>query len=255
MNLKNLTAAEMVSISSAWVMPKNPARVALDGIPLVAAIVQRIETVHRTLVETQPASTAAAEAQISELATSVDAEHDNCARAIDLILNGFALCAPTQEKATEIHHLHDILLPDGLLVIRGSYRDEAGQADLLAKRLNDTSKAKLKKLPIPGGNVMDLVERWMTLAKELGQLENKRAALAQPSAKQTSAGDVVKARNEWIRTVNALVSMIELADVDDATANLLLGSLRDTERRAARRSSRRDAKEDPSGNSSETPPS
>ncbi len=236
MNLKRLTIAEMVAISGAWVAPKSKARAALEGIPLVAPFFTHLVEAHRALVETQPSSEGTVKlTEISEKEASVDADHDDCVRAIDLILSGFALCASSPEKSVELQHIRSILLPDGLSIVQRSYRDEAGQADLLDKRLDASTKAKLKKLPIPGGNMLELVERWMGYARELGELESQRALLAQSCLGKASAATAVAARNGWIRSVTALLSLLGFANIDSETKDMLLGSLRDAEGRAARR--------------------
>ena len=51
----------------------------------------------------------------------------------------------------------------------------------------------------------------------------------------TTPKENLAARNKWIRAINALVSNLDLAETDDATLALVLGPLREAERRAERR--------------------
>jgi hypothetical protein len=62
---------------------------------------------------------------------------------------------------------------------------------------------------------MELVNQWLGVAKQLGDLEEERARLSQPSS--SGAAEVNNARIGWVRVANALLANAELVGLDDDT--------------------------------------
>jgi hypothetical protein len=78
-------------------------------------------------------------------------------------------------------------------------------------------------------NLLDLVNNWLGVAKQIGDLEDERGRLTPPP---TASADINSARLAWIRIVNALVANAELANLDATTAHLLFAPLRAAEKAA-----------------------
>jgi hypothetical protein len=233
MALKQFTTGEMITISEPWIRQGSPQRKALAALPELEPVLTKVEQAHEQLLATQP-SPAAQDARRGE-ADKTDARHDHLARASDTLMTGFTLAAETEADAQSLANLHAVLLPNGLTIVQRSYREEAGEARMLHKRLTDEHRALLKDLPLPGKrNLLQLVEEWIATGMELGRIEDARAA-QQPAPEATTAADVVRARNTWIRAVNALMSMADLHEVSASTKQLLFQPLWDTDRSASRR--------------------
>jgi hypothetical protein len=69
-------------------------------------------------------------------------------------------------------------------------------------------------VPLRRGHLLECVEDWRAAAERLGELEEERARLEQPTGPSTGK-QTVDARNAWIRVVNAFVGMGALAELDE----------------------------------------
>ncbi len=246
MAVKALTTGEMITISEPWVTKGTAQYKALAAIAELVPVLKKVEEAHKALLATQPPQPSARVATITLQLAESDTRHDQLTRAIDAVMTGFTLTAQDADHAAQLVSLHDKLLPDGLALIQKSYREEAGAGRLLQKRLDDADRAALKKLVLPGSrSVLGLVEDWIDSALTLGKLEDARAAEQGVPAGMTS-GDLIRARNAWIRAVNALRSMAELHEVDDATTQLVFNALWAAERAASRRKARKTGDTQPS---------
>jgi hypothetical protein len=233
MALKQFTTGEMITISEPWIRKGSPQRKTLTALPELEPVLAKVEQAHEQLLATQP-SPVAQDALRGE-ADKKDARHDRLARASDTLMTGFTLAAETEADAQSLADLHAVLLPNGLTIVQRSYREEAGEARMLKKRLTDEHRALLKNLPLPGRrHMLQLVEEWIATGIELGKIEDERAA-KQAAPQAVKAADVVRARNTWIRAVNAFMSMADLHEVPDDTKQLLFQPLWDTDRSASRR--------------------
>ena len=236
MALKRLTTAEMVQITGPWIEATSKAKTALLGKPLLAALVPQIEAAHAALHGAQGTPDDPKLETLKGEAATLDQKHDTIIRGVHMVLSGLALLAANEDAANKILAVRDFLLPDGLSAIQGTYRAEAGAAELLATRLAaDASTAgALKDIPVHGKSVNDFVESWIATARELGKNEDARAQLA-PSAGPSDGAKLVEARNLWIRTVNGVVAMGQLAGLDADADRLIFSPLRDAEKTADRR--------------------
>lgn len=240
MAYKRLTTGEMIQLSGPWVTPGTQPYKVLRSIPETAVVMPRLAGAHEMLLGMQPVLDGdGLLARLTGQATALDASHDGFARAVNMIISGFALL-PTLDPAMveALGRLRDLVLPDGLTIVQRSYREEAGAARMLATRLTGDARAQLRKLHTPGGTLEEIVEQWMATAHKLGEVEDQRARAMEQAALGPAAADVVKGRNQWIRAVTAIVTGLELAEVDAATAAIILGPLRDAERTADRRAGR-----------------
>jgi hypothetical protein len=164
-----------------------------------------------------------------EREAALDAEHDDIVSGIHGALTALARVSAA---STELLRLRDGLFPEGLSHMHKTYRGEAGHGAIVESRLDADLKGRLKAVNLHDKNLLDLTQRWLTIAKELGAAEDERARLEpQPS----SAADLNNARLGWIRIMNALVANAELVGLDEETERLIFGPLRAAEKSAGNR--------------------
>jgi len=227
MALKRLTAQEMVQLSTPWVTASDPARAVLERVPLLAALIPQITAAHSALfaIQVEPGDPKAK--ILSDAAATLDATHDGLVRGIHGTLTVLAQVSSASE---ELLRLRDLLLPEGLTHTQLTYRGEAGHAALVASRLDDALRARLKSIVLHDKNLLELVETWLATATQLGALEEQRARLSAPAA--TTAAQVSAARMTWVRVANALVANSELVGLDNDSDRKLFAALRAAERTA-----------------------
>jgi hypothetical protein len=225
MALKRLTAQEMVQLSAPWVRAGDPARAALEKVPLLAALLPQITAAHRTLFVVEVQRDDAKAKSLSEAAATLDAKHDELTRGI---YSALTMLSEIAGSSDELLRIRDRLLPDGLMHTKLTYRGQAGHAALVSSRLDDLLRARLKGIVLHDKNLLDLVEAWLATAKELGILEEQRARISAPA--ETTAANVNDARMTWVRVVNALLANAELVQLDHDSDRLLFAALRVAER-------------------------
>jgi DNA-binding TFAR19-related protein (PDSD5 family) len=246
MALKRLYTGEMVSLSGPLTKGDHPDRQVLAGIPATAALLPELDSAHGSLLSTQvkpEAQTRLAAIILAE--KSLDVRHDDLIRGVSGLLTSLAYLTPDAELAARVLHVLSVLLPDGLDAVTKSYREEAGQAALLESRLTPADVALLKRIKLLEGTAHDAVKEWMSVGAQLGALEDERAGL--PETSGPAPADVVTARNRWIRTINAMRSVLDLVSADHPGVVKLLSRITEAERKADRRIASAEAAQVPSG--------
>lgn len=242
MALKNLSVEEMVKISEAWVAPDNPAHEALTNVERLKGLLPDIQSAHEAIFAVVPKPNDPRQAEIARLAAEEDAVHDALARGIYGYLTELSLL---DDDAASLIALRDQLMPEGLSkAIHNTYRGQAGFAKLLGDRLTPDAQSKLRALPVGQGSLMDRVNVWLAAGDRLGALEEERGRLEAAQGPSFGAR-AVAARNGWIRAVNALIAVAELAELDPNTDRVVFGPLRDAETKAEQRAARRVAANTP----------
>lgn len=227
MAIKRLTAQEMVQLSTPWVNPNDQAGIALAKLPLLAGLLPQLKAAHEAIFAAQVATEDPRAKALSQAEAELDATHDALTRGIYGSLTMLAEFSPSAE---ELLRLRDMLLPEGLEHTRKTYRGEAGHAALIAARLDDGVRARLKSVTLHDKNLLDVVNAWLAAAHKLGELEEERARLTAPAA--TSAAQLNDARIAWIRVTNALVANAELVKLDKEDDRILFSALRAAARTA-----------------------
>lgn len=237
MALRDLTTPTMVVLSASWLDP-DAERPVLESLSQAGALLPSLDKAHKGLLHSQSTGDSAS-AEIAALqlrAAIVDAVHDHKARGSYGLLTALAEIADEPATGARYIALRDKLYPDGLELVRWSYTDEAGDAKLVDKRLTPEDKEFLKAIPIPHGTLYDVHMARVKAGKELGEIEKQRTALEKQAPGAPTAADGARARNLWIRTVNALLSLLELEEkLSEGDRDRLLAPLRRAEQKAARR--------------------
>lgn len=242
MSGKKLTNDEMVRTSKSWLDESSARHLAIRSNAHLAPFLPHIQDAHEGLSEvTQPVVDDGALQFVTVKQAGADVRHDSLIRGSFGLLTAMAeLAGLESEEATKLIALRDFLLPDGLMSVSKTYRGEAGQADQLRKRLGDVPM-KLDQIIVgPKKNKRDLgmvVEEWLDLAQQLGDLEDEKADLLRPGVPREDAATVANARHAWIRTVNAMLATAEFLQLPTETMNTIFGALMEAERVADRRGS------------------
>lgn len=239
MAFKNLQTEEMLQVSSTWTDLQSAARAAIVSIPDLSAKLPRIDEIHLLLAAAAQPSKNPRLDEISAEEVKIDLRHDSIIRGVFGYLTSTAELLGGDAGA-DLIQLRDLLIPDGLPSQQKTYRAQAGQAQQLASRLTPAVKARTNAIFIGQGpaqkSLTEYVEEWIALGKQLGEREDEKGRLLAEQSELASGSSLVKARNRWIRVVNALVADGELAELAPATEALVFGPLRDAEKKADARS-------------------
>jgi hypothetical protein len=229
MAYRYLTLEEQYQVSTPWVTVGDPARVAIEKTPLLVPQLPKLQTAHDSIAALRGREDPKQQS-IAQLELQVDHRHDTLVSGIYKSLSMLSVLSPAKE---ELLSLRDWLFPNGLSHTRLSYRGEAGHAALVASHLDDAMTARLKAVNLHDQSLFDLVQQWFAAAKQLGDLEEQKARLAE--VPPTMAGEVQAARMAWVRAVKLFVANAEAAELDADTDNLLFSALRAAERAAEAR--------------------
>lgn len=221
----------MVQISESWLDPNRdrPKWLAVSG---GDRLVQNIESAVQQLMASQKQHAPIRQelTAIQRKQANIDKDYDRMIRAGHGLLTALSeLCDDPQERSAYLQARGE-LFPKGLSTMQQTYAEEAGEVTLTMARLSPESIALLKKIKLPGGSFWTVVvERWAHWGKELGILDEQRRILEQSGKGKDEMGlsrtEMLNARNRWIRVVRHLESSLELADVDQAIIDALMGPL------------------------------
>ena len=239
MALLRLVSEEMVQLSAPWVTPDNEAHTIVMSVPLLAALLPQLDGAHRLLMSMIPAADSPKFKELSAAEAELDVRHDTLVRGIYGGLTSVALISASGE---ELLSLRDFLLPEGLAHTQKSYRGEAGHAALVEPRLDANTRKRLAAVTLHDRTLEALVDEWLSVAKQLGALEELKAKLVGPAG--NSALEISQARFGWIRVVKALLSNAELVPIDEDQDRVLFGALHAAELAADRRKRSRPAAAD-----------
>ncbi len=234
MALKRVYTGEMVSLSAPWAQKDHADRLLFLSIPVTAALLPQIDDAHQSLLDVQP------KAVLSDRSTAIveeqrilDVRHDNIIRGCSGVLGALVYLTKDPQLVKELVHLQEVLTPDGLTATQKTYRDESGQAALLESRLSPAHISLLKKIKTTDGTLWDAVKEWIEIGAKLGKLEDERTGIKEATG--PAPAEVVAARNKWIRTVNAVRTVLALVEADQPGVQTILNRLAETERKADRR--------------------
>jgi hypothetical protein len=181
MSLRDLSTPTMVTIIAAWLDPERE-RKDIEALKKAAFLLPTLEEMKAELLATQVSPETTTPVEISAVQkeqVEVDGIHDRKSRGIYGALTAFADLVDDPDKAAKYLALRDKMYPQGLAVVKWSYTDEAGEAELVASRLTPQDHALLKQLHYPGGKLHDAHEARIGAAHQLGDLERKKQTLVQ----------------------------------------------------------------------------
>jgi hypothetical protein len=205
--MRNFTVGEMLSVTEPWVQPGHPERVLLDNVAATAALMRFIVQLHGELIGSQSGVDAARVAGLTGELGLLDGRHDILAKAVSGVLAAYRLYHQGGPLGALLDALDQALFPDGLQIVRASYRDSAGRATLRATLLTGEQSALLSSIPVQGGTLLDWINEWNQVAERIGALSNERDTPASAAAERPVSNEV---RNRWIRTVRTVLDVLTL---------------------------------------------
>jgi hypothetical protein len=113
--------------------------------------------------------------RLSQQEAEVDAKHDALVRGI---YGSLSMLAQVSANADELLRLRDLLFPEGAAHTQKTYRGEAGHAALVSSRLDASVQARLKAVSLQEKNLLDLVNDWLGVAR---QLPGRRVRATEPA--------------------------------------------------------------------------
>jgi hypothetical protein len=229
MNLNVLPINVLLSHTDQWL--NNPELRAKISAHIVGiALLLEVERVHGRLagqVERRR-QLALALAQLTELITQLDIEHDNLARAIFLALEALIAAARDVVETTRYQRLQSLLFPEGLSIVSRSYSYEAGAMTALESRVTEADVTELAAIPVGSQSLADWYRNWVQSGKTLGRRVHERDAMNAGSARGGSATETVDiraARLECVNTMQTFLGALHLMNLTAETRERILGPL------------------------------
>ncbi len=238
MALRDLSVGQMIQVGKSWVVEEKNKNI-IAGIPKlspwVADLVKALANLQR-----QNAGRAATTSALGKVMVEQEREdgiYDRRLRGLFMLKSGLELLAP------ELNHqpgvflaLQKELFPGGQAMTMRSYADEAAEHELAPARISASSKPLLAT-SIAGTTLGGLVDTWVSSAKALDALEQKRNTLVSENEAHKSTANMRDARNAWIKAASMLETnllALDETEIDPATRNVLLAPLRRYEEMAAK---------------------
>lgn len=236
MNLRDLSAEVMLTLSDRLLDPDRDLRPIMEQDPLLNGPCDVIEQAHGQLLTIQE-KTGSNETKIQELTaemTRLDARHDRLSRGTYLTLDGCITLSEDADEELEYRALQKTLYPKGRSIGQKSYREQAGTAKRVEQTLSDADRDRLQEISFGDRTLLDAVEDWLETASAIADKEARRARLRNDrDDDRVSAEEVRKARTYWIRAINSLVNMLEFTDLDESQKSDLLANIEDAVQSAA----------------------
>ena len=227
MPYRDLRAAEMVGLSSPWSELDHADRAALMADPVIAAYIEHHgDNVHADMVTLQTDTVADRLREIMIELSRLDDRGDPLWRVIVAVLGARVHASRTADEAAEWQAVYDKVAPQGLTVVNLSYSAVAGYGEMLAGRLDDEVRAKLAAIAFADGTLLDSVEEWIAIAREIGVLEHERGRF--PNRRSL----VPRLRNRWIRMIQGLRMLVDVREVESDEIDMIFARVDRLVRRA-----------------------
>jgi hypothetical protein len=236
-----LKDSEMLAVSAALLDERRHRSLFLST-PLMAALLAEVERAHAGLLAV-PAPAPVDEATARELSAlgaegrRLDQTHDRKAIGIHVVLEGVERLADDPAAAARFARLREAMFPDGTAVVTMTWLAEAGEVERVDALLADAEvRGLLASVVVRDGvTLLDEVRAYVAAGRSLGLIASRKVALHHPEAAAPAAhgrGAAVSARDEWIQTINLVVSTAQRLRGADAAR--FAPALREVERAEAR---------------------
>lgn len=234
MAFKDMTVPQMIRITGRWL---SADRGFLEKIPELSGSLRMLQKAHDGLKAPVAAPEIDSIKQIQGEENLTDGHFDRKLRGIVMCFAAFAELVLDNAKAERFLQLSKELLPSQLSTVNLTYEEEAGTAESLETKLTDALKLELSALPTPGGRTLvDEFKDLITFGKRLGVLEDQKKKLQHELA-GTPSTDAQRrdARLLWIRTINAFLGIVDIAEISKEEREHLLEPIKSAEEVVSRR--------------------
>jgi hypothetical protein len=232
MSLRRFTIAEMISVTRPWVEIGNAERLVLESMAGSAGLLRFIEGAHVALL----ASLSDADAEqlgvlLDDLGLS-NLRHDDLARIIFYTMQTHQLLHRGKPEARAILDTQTVMFPDGLQIVRASYRESAGRAQMRSSQLNDERRTLLAGIPVQGATLLELMTEWNQVGTHLGTIQDQRATPSVGAGERPNGRQV---RDRWVRVVRAVMTALELEATERPEAGRILDRIANIQAEVGRR--------------------
>ena len=231
MALRNLSLAEMVGVSAAWIAPAGH-RAAFEGVPALAALLPEIERAHEGLVRAEsPGATGPIAEKLAKIVADAlifDSVHDQSARGGYKMLDAWIeLSGSESPEGVRYRAMRDAVYPEGTSFTGQSYVAESGHAMKTQQALEKSPelRAELRDIELfdkrtgKKRTLLEVVKAQIKAGRELGELEAKRTELLQATPDTVAQKDapltLSEGRNRWMSVTGDVVRMAKYASPKD----------------------------------------
>ncbi|HWN71279.1 MAG TPA: hypothetical protein VNM90_26760 [Haliangium sp.] len=216
MNLNILSTNVMLAQSKQW-LTGGPVRAPLNRYALGQAVLAELGKSHDRLSmqAERRRQYEAALARLTRLISATDLRHDRKARALHAALQGL-IDAEDDADVRELYlAVQALLFPEGLAIVNRTFAYQAGAIEALEKRMTPEVLSQLASLTLGTRSLASVYLEWVAAGNELGSLVAERERLLDRTGRGSAAEDVDMraARLQWISTVHAFLSVLELMDL------------------------------------------
>lgn len=226
MNLTLLSSSTMISLTAAWLDPARD-RPVLAKLPHCAPLLPDVQAAHDSLMKANSkVQLASPELQglVAECA-ALDAKHDRKLRGIRSVLDGLALLSDDPNDARAYEALRDeVSGPLGAGAIHASFLEEGTNATGTDKRLTKKSKTLAKATGAGAKTIDKWIKDWRGVAEALVEASTSKRAVSGAS-EGAAPGELLQARNAWVRAVGDVLKMMDRDDPDRAVRQRLTSPL------------------------------
>lgn len=235
MSLRDLANAEMVAVTKFWVDAASSSHRVLSTRRLTAAILPEVERAHAMVARLGAwVSTRLVDIQGEQGTTDID--HDSHVRGIYHRLLSEEELATDPAVAALYRDLRNLLFPEGLALVKRSYRYEAGHAVIVESRLSDEVRDALLRLPTHNGTLLTATLNYLQLGYRLGELDEERAQFNENL--QPDRAENNQARSVWINAVSMMRMAAAMIGPEDVELAAVMALLDKAEAQAQRRRER-----------------
>ena len=230
-----MSVEEMVGTSGPMVTPGHPDRQALEQEPQLAGLLPALEGSHQGLLDTQQIALSPERlVEIQQAQDVLDLRHDDVIRAIWFCILAAIFFITDEAVKERLEELRRTLLPDGLSAVKKSYREQVGQARIVESRLTVDDRSLMASIRLGQGTLLDAVEEWFELARQLGELDRERNG-SLPVAGAPARNRVSAARNQWIRAIHLIRDVLVLLPSSNPAIAAIVERIAAAEQDATRR--------------------
>jgi hypothetical protein len=242
MALKDMTIPQMLRITNRWLVKD---KAVLEKTPELNGSIRMLQKAHQGLLApvAPPENEEIKTIQVYQQGT--DVIFDRKARGTIMCFAAFAELATDPQRTDRFLQLSKELLPLQLSTVNQTYEEEAGTALAIEAKLNIGIQAELKELSTFGGRtLLDEVRDIVSSGKRIGELEDQKKKLQLELHIPTADSDRREARLLWIRTVNAFLGIVDIAEITKEEREIIRGPVHRAEEVVARRKKGEDIKDE-----------
>jgi hypothetical protein len=158
---------------------------------------------------------AQARAELRDSKRVNDRTFDRISKGIYYVMFGMSLLRLGTPQGDELERALDMMFPYDLKITRVSYPEQVSFVNRLKQSITASVVELLGKIKLPDGGTLDEARlAWFAAAEALEKDLDEEAKLgAKP--KTLTRDESLAARRDWLRTMNALLAVIAVADITE----------------------------------------